>query len=122
LELDLAEGEEPMKRLSLLVVACVMVAGCGDSGAVGGSCTTAGDCEAGLCIVSGSFPDGLCTPACDVDDECPEGFSCISRSGGICLLNCTATQECEELRGDAWQCREESLQQGGGNRLVCIGD
>ncbi|MBW2159088.1 MAG: hypothetical protein JRE45_14260 [Deltaproteobacteria bacterium] len=111
-----------MKRLFLLVMACVTLAGCGDSSAVGGSCTTAEDCGAGLCIVSGSFPDGLCTPACDVDDECPEGFSCISRSGGICLLNCTGTQECEELRGDAWQCREESLQQGGGNRLVCIGD
>ena len=111
-----------MKTLFLLMMTSVMVAGCGDSGAVGGSCTTAEDCGADLCIVNGSFPDGLCTPACDVDDECPEGFSCISRSGGICLLNCTGTQECEALRGDAWQCREESLQEGRGNRLVCIGD
>ncbi|MBW2192057.1 MAG: hypothetical protein JRG93_21260 [Deltaproteobacteria bacterium] len=62
-----------MKRLFLLVMTSVMLAGCGDSGAVGGSCTTAEDCGAGLCIVNGSFPDGLCTPACDVDDECPEG-------------------------------------------------
>ena len=100
-----------MKRLFLLVVAFVMVSGCGDSGAVGGSCETEEDCAA-----------GLCTPECDVDDDCPAGFSCLSRSGGICLLHCPATQECEELRGDAWQCREESLKQGGGNRLVCIGD
>ena len=111
-----------MGRMLLLAMTCVIVAACGESGAVGDSCATAEDCGTSQCIVGGSFPDGVCTPACDVDDDCPEGFSCISRSGGICLLDCTGTQECEDLRGAEWQCREESLQQGGGNQLVCIGD
>jgi len=111
-----------MGRMLLLMMTCVILAACGESGAVGDSCATAEDCGASQCIVGGSFPDGVCTPACDVDDDCPEGFSCISRSGGICLLDCTGTQECEDLRGAEWQCREESLQQGGGNQLVCIGD
>ena len=111
-----------IKRLLLLAATCAVLAACGESGAVGDSCETAADCEAGQCITGGSFPDGACTPTCDSDDDCAEGFSCISRSGGICLRNCSGTQECEDLRGGAWQCREESLQLGGGNRLVCIGD
>ena len=115
-------GGVEMKGMFLGVVACVALLGCGDSGAVGDSCDTEADCQGGLCITGGSFPDGVCTPACDTNVDCPEGFSCISRSGGICLPNCAEEQDCEDLRGATWQCREESLQAGGGNRLVCIGD
>ena len=111
-----------MKRLLLVGMACVMLASCGESDAVGSSCTTEADCGGALCITGGSFPDGVCTPACDTNSDCTEAFSCISRSGGICLPNCTAIEDCEDLRGADWQCREESLQAGGGNRLVCIGD
>ena len=62
------------------------------------------------------------TLACDSDADCPDGFACISRGSGICLQRCTTTQECEDQRGSDWQCREESLEEGGGNELVCIGD
>lgn len=40
----------------------------------------------------------------------------------MCLPDCTSTTQCQDLRGDAWQCRDESLQgDGGGNVMVCIG-
>lgn len=93
-----------------------------DLAATGDSCTKNADCEDNRCITGGSFPGGICTPACGRNADCPVGFSCISRSSGMCLRDCVATSECEGAHGAAWQCRDESLQDGGGNRMVCIGD
>lgn len=100
-----------------------MSLGCAsDNGGPGDSCATSEECESGRCEIGGSFPEGLCTRPCERDSDCPDGFTCISRSGGICLADCTSSEECEAVRGPAWQCREESREEGGGNALVCIGD
>jgi hypothetical protein len=113
----------PQSLLSVLFLAILLsTAGCGSEGSTGDACDTAEDCEDSQCILGGSFPEGLCTPACENDADCPGGFTCISRSGGICLRNCDSTEACEAERGAAWQCREESREEGGGNALVCIGD
>ncbi len=104
-----------MKRFQLLFAAAFLsIVGCGDEkGAPGESCVGAGDCESALCETGGSFPGGVCTIPCDGDADCPAGFRCISRSSGICLEQCADTDECEASRGQAWQCREESLEEGG---------
>jgi hypothetical protein len=113
-----------MKRhlsIGFLLLSTFVIAGC-PSGATGDACETADDCADGQCIVGGSFPEGVCTPMCNTNADCPDDFSCISRSSGICLQNCDSTAFCEDLRGEAWQCRDESLEDGGGNAMVCIGD
>jgi hypothetical protein len=112
------------RQCSLLALAFLLLASaCGDDRAqTGDSCTKNEDCADSRCIIGGSFPDGVCTPECDTNADCPSGFSCISRSSGMCLRDCTSTTQCEQERGSSWQCRDESLQQGGGNTMVCIGD
>ena len=106
--------------LATLVLAA---AACGDEkAATGDACAATSDCADNRCIQGGSFPDGVCTPSCDENADCPTGFSCISRSSGMCLLDCTGDAQCEGERGAGWQCRAESLQgDGGGNVDVCIG-
>ena len=110
-----------MFKLISVVVLSLALGAC-PAGETGEACTADGDCESSRCVTGGSFPGGLCTPECNNDSECPEGFSCVSRSSGICLKNCGSDAECESERGTSWQCREESLEAGGGNRNVCIGD
>lgn len=107
-----------MRRLWMLTL---LIAGACSSPETGDSCATSSDCDGDQCITGGSFPGGTCTPACGTDADCPDGFSCISRSSGICLRDCTSTAECQDARDEAWQCRLESLQGASGNRMVCIG-
>jgi hypothetical protein len=95
--------------------------GGGEKAETGDACDSDGACADARCVLGGSFPGGICTPACTADNDCPTGFSCISRSSGMCLMNCTASADCAAARDASWQCRDESLQQGGGNRMVCIG-
>jgi hypothetical protein len=109
-----------MTRFLLITTASMLMA-CGSKAETGEACAAAGDCEDDRCITGGSFPGGTCTPSCASDADCPTGFSCISRSSGMCLRDCTATSECQSARDSGWQCRLESLQSGGGNRMVCIG-
>lgn len=114
--------EESRMRVCLLLAALFIAIGCGGSDSpTGDSCSGPADCGGEQCIIGGSFPDGVCTPACDADVDCPTGFSCISRSSGICLQNCATTDFCQSARGPAWQCREESREDGGGEAMVCIG-
>ncbi|MBK7071177.1 MAG: hypothetical protein IPH44_02640 [Myxococcales bacterium] len=110
----------PGINLSHAILGVLLIAGCGKA-ETGDACATADDCDDERCITGGSFPGGTCTPACATNADCPQGFSCISRSSGMCLRDCTATQACQDERGAAWQCRLESLQEGGGNQMVCIG-
>jgi transcriptional regulator with XRE-family HTH domain len=119
----LEKGKSTMRYLVIVFAVLLTMAGCAtEAGVPGESCAVADDCESGRCEIGGSFPGGICTVACDSDADCPDGFACISRGSGICLQRCTTTQECEDQRGSDWQCREESLEEGGGNELVCIGD
>ena len=108
-----------------LAIATLMLAAsaCSDEkAATGDACSAASDCADDRCIEGGSFPAGVCTPTCAETADCPDGFSCISRSSGMCLRNCADAAQCEDARGTGWQCRPESLQgDGGGNVDVCIG-
>lgn len=119
----------PAKRLlapvfALLALLVLSIASCGggdaDAPALGSSCNAPAECD-GQCVTSGDFPDGVCTRACGSDDDCPEGFSCISNSGGICLEDCAGAAECEAKRGAAWTCDLESLEEGDGSVRVCVG-
>ena len=107
---------------AVLIASALLVGACGSKAGVGESCVSADDCDSNLCNTGGSFPGGVCTVSCDANVDCPTGFLCISRSSGMCLRSCTSDDACEALRGADWQCREESLEEGGGNRMVCIGD
>jgi len=49
--------------------------------AVGGACEGNGQCESDLCATLGN--ESLCTQACMIDDECPDGMECIEE-GGAC--------------------------------------
>lgn len=110
------------RSISPIIVIALITLGCSSKAATGEACQTAEDCEASQCITGSSFPNGVCTPACDSNSDCPAGFSCISRSSGICLQECSSSSFCEGQRGDEWQCREESVEEGGGNAMVCVGD
>lgn len=105
-----------------IVLALLFASACtSDKAATGESCSANSECADNRCITGGSFPGGICTPACNDNADCPADFSCISRSSGMCLRNCTATSQCAAEHDASWQCRDESLQEGGGNRMVCIG-
>lgn len=112
-----------MRGWLFVVMFVPSIAACGaEKAATGDPCVSDADCADARCETGGSFPDGVCTPSCANNADCPSGFSCISRSSGMCLRDCAATSACEAERGDGWQCRDESLQgDGGGNVMVCIG-
>lgn len=103
---------------------CAMITSCGDSHSplnVGDSCSPTDECP-GKCQVGGGFPGGICTLECDLSSECPEGWSCVTKSSGICLKNCDSTASCQSEFGEEWVCDDEDLQDPGvGDRQVCIG-
>lgn len=113
-----------MKTTSFAIIAllCLALTGCGDivgndSGFVGGSCRANADCEE-RCVRNGDFPDGMCTIACDFDEDCPDGSRCIDREDGICALSCDENRDC---RAD-YLCRSQDRRGDRGEAQVCVGD
>ncbi len=92
--------------------------GCG--GDFGDHCNDDGDCP-DKCQTGGGFPEGICTKECNNNAGCPAGWSCITKSSGICMKNCTDTSKCSDEFGSQWVCDAEALQEGGGSANVCIG-
>ncbi len=84
---------------------------------VGGSCANNDDCDE-RCVSGGDYPQGTCTVACDVDEDCPADTYCIDKEGGICLLGCSLPSDC---RG-GYTCKGEENRGHGGDSLVCIAD
>lgn len=61
------------------------------TGVVGAACGSVSQCAGGvgaLCDVS--YPDGLCSNACDTDTDCAAGSHC----DGICLADCESSRDC----------------------------
>jgi hypothetical protein len=62
-----------------LVVAGVLVGGCGDDGSLGASCASASECASNLQCFS-----GVCQPRCVRRTDCGDGYVCDS--AGTCLV------------------------------------
>ena len=63
----------------------------------GDTCTTDAACggEANSCCTGGKCsPEGWCSPICTTDDECPDGFFCISHDGTRCFWGCVDDLDC----------------------------
>lgn len=114
--------------LGSLAVVLALAAGC-SSGAqgvgvpedetMGGRCSEAAECN-DTCVTSGDFPGGICTWPCDRASDCPEGWSCVSNSSGICLQRCGGDDDCSAY-GAGWRCNEESQEGEAEKARVCVG-
>lgn len=105
-----------------LVVAISACSGNGNGGSVGkegdvvGGPCTADECAGGsTCLVNTMYPGGMCTLACETQDDCPSGTVCVQESGGTCLLACTSATDCRE----GYDCLEKSTMPSG-HAMVCI--
>jgi len=115
--------------MSAAATSVLLLAGCGSTEAteaapLGARCSKPSDCASGNCNLSGDFPGGLCTKACDRSSDCPANFACVSNSSGICMQACGAESDCASY-GSSWTCREQSLEdakeQDSGKAGVCSG-
>ena len=90
---------------------------------VGASCASNNECSQRCLGVTdpGDYPGGFCTLACATDADCSNGSICMRKSGGVCLLPCTITNNCTDL-GAGWRCKNSESNVGGGERQVCLGD
>jgi hypothetical protein len=55
-----------------------------DCGGAVDSCCSGGKCS----------PDGWCSPRCDTDNDCPDGFYCIDHDGTRCFSACEDDRDC----------------------------
>jgi hypothetical protein len=91
------------------VLAALFTFSCGDSRTimshngipVGDDCSSDADCggvQDSCCKGGACGPEGLCSPKCDNDDDCPhvllDDFWCIDREGGRCFYSCVNDSDC----------------------------
>lgn len=57
-------------------------------GALGAPCTSSDECDDGLCLRQGLWPEGMCTGLCNSDSECPGDTFCQPLFG-FCVPPCT---------------------------------
>lgn len=107
--------------LGIAVVASVGIMHACSGEDYGQACNSDGDCD-GICAEGGDLPDGLCTYRCSDERDCPGGWTCVSRHGGICLAQCGSNRECEDDFGRRWGCKNLDLEGQSGKDEVCIGD
>jgi hypothetical protein len=97
-----------MRNLCLLLLAFGL--GCGDDASSGdrpvteldgvpysATCDSDADCggETDSCCSGGKCSDeGWCSPRCESDNECHEGFFCIDHSGSRCFSACEDDRDC----------------------------
>lgn len=111
-----------MRRLVILVALALGACGSASevSREVGARCDMQSECDE-RCLSGVDYPGGFCSVACDDDDDCPGGASCVDLEGGVCLFTCVELVDCEFL-GTGWQCRDEQGHPGGEDVKVCRGD
>ena len=86
---------------------------------VGGPCTDRTSCAAGsLCLKDDSFPGGICTKACSINEPCPASAVCVAEKDGVCLVTCTLPQTCRT----GYTCKKETLFGAQEEKLVCSGE
>lgn len=62
---------------------CAVDEDCGDP-TNGAECCTGGKCG----------PDGWCSPRCDTDRDCPDGYVCVDHDGSRCFYTCETDRDC----------------------------
>ena len=86
------------RRLLVMAAACLLLAGCSDSGSSGSDAT--GSCEdscAGVCIDNVCTFDGGSTGKCSKDDECPGSQVCVDEKcvkPGAAGASCSSDSDC----------------------------
>lgn len=84
---------------------------------VGSACRSDVDCVRGArCEKGGDFPDGTCTFACRVHEDCPAGSACVDVRGGLCLIACGSDPYCRP----GYRCRDRDDRGDPGESRVCI--
>jgi hypothetical protein len=117
------------------VLVLVLLSSCKDDDdltpELGARCQDSAMC-ASLCLPpSETVPEGLCTRACESDDDCPATAACAPAVGvQVCLFACRDDRDCDLLEagseGGRWSCqdieRSGSAGTDGGSVLVCLGE
>jgi hypothetical protein len=116
-----------MVNQGLMALFASLLVACGDDGASGSGerpvteldgvpygAECSGDAECGgdkdSCCTGGKCsPDGWCSPECETDNDCPDGFFCISHSGTRCFVGCEDDRDCP----DGFICEDKD------DRLTC---
>ena len=96
-----------MRSYIALYAAMLALASCNDDGErpvttvngvpYGATCAGDADCggQANSCCLAGKCSDeGWCSPECATDNDCPDGFFCISHSGTRCFSACDDDRDC----------------------------
>jgi hypothetical protein len=105
------------------LVALIAIAGCGGadvSREIGARCDRANECDDRCLGPSGDFPDGFCTIDCSDNRDCPDDTACVTREGGVCLIVCLDTTDCEFL-GPTWTCHDDKLRENDDPVSICRG-
>ena len=113
-----------MRLLGWLLVCSLAASACTSSPIsrkLGAQCTDKDDCDE-RCLRGAEYPDGLCSIACNGDDDCPSDARCVDIEGGVCLFRCGEPQDCAELLGVGWECQGVDPLIGEDEVQVCIGD
>jgi hypothetical protein len=105
--------------LFLIAASGLWLASCGGAAdAVGAPCARNADCPGMRCLTGGKYPNGLCSYACDRNEDCPDYSVCIDRDGGVCLPLCDYAQDCRE----GYSCDSQRNRGTSGSTRVCIND
>ncbi len=77
------------------------VARVGANAGVGAACTSAAQCNSGLCLTAeqASFPDGYCSASCGTQlQSCEPGSACYELTSGVsvCLKSCGSDGDCRQ--------------------------
>jgi hypothetical protein len=101
----MAPPSHVLRVLSVVLLALVVLVGCGGGGSeaqqrgVGGACAADTDCKKGLTCLT--FKGGYCGLGdCQNNAGCPAGSACVAHSDGknYCFLVCTDKPQCNLYR------------------------
>jgi len=100
------------------VALCLTAFACAPEVAAG--CSSDSDCAVRCERDERNFPGGLCTMTCNKNEDCPMGTLCIDKEDGLCMLECSSMEQCEDF-GARYICKDKEDVHGS-RQLVCYGD